>query len=373
MRSRAAVLREVGQPFRVEDLDVAEPREGEVLVRIVAAGICHSDQHFVSGYRKVRLPIVLGHEGAGVVEAVGPGVVGLTLGDPVIQMFVAPCGQCRNCSRGLFTFCELGGGVSDGSFPDGEFRFSADGEAVGSAARLASYSTMTVCPAASLVKVPPSTDLEVASLVSCGVATGVGSVFTIADVQPGDAVVVFGLGGVGGAAVQAASIAGARAVIAVDIVPQKLDWARTCGATHTIDASREDVGAAVQAATDGAGADAVILAASKVDAKLVASGADCVGYGASLVVVGLPAPDLDILPVHPGVLLRKQVRVTGTLYGGPDPRREILRCLDLVAAGRLDLKSMVSNTYTLDEINQGFADMLAGRNLRGVVLMGGAA
>ncbi len=370
MRSTAAVLFEVNRPFEIKELELASPSVGEVLVRIVAAGVCHSDHHLVSGYRPVRLPVVLGHEGAGIVEEVGPGVVGLHAGDKVLQMFVAPCGICRTCSRGSFTFCEGNTPVADGAFADGTHRFSLNGESIASAARLASYSTLTVCPANSLVKVPESTDMVSASMVACAVATGVGSAINIAGIKPGDSVAVMGIGGVGMAAIQGAVIAGAGAVIAIDLVQAKLDIAIALGATSTVKVGDGDVVLAVRAMTGGYGVDHVLITASKVDNTVIETACELIDTLGHVVIVGLPVPGLTTIPVAPATLLRKQATVTGTLYGSTNPRHEILRCLELVAAGRLDLASMVTRTYQLEEINIAFSDMLAGKNVRGIIVNG---
>ena len=372
MRSKAAVLFEVDQPFRLEELDVSPPGVGEVLLRIVAVGVCHSDHHFVSGYRPIRMPVVLGHEGAGIVEAVGPGVVGLAPGDKVLQMFVAPCGQCRSCARGNFTFCEGNAPMPDGAFADGKHRFSLNGESVASAARLASYSTLTVSPANALVRVPPDTDLTTACMIACGTVTGVGAALNIAAVKPGESVAVMGIGGVGMAAVQGSVIAGAGVVIGIDFVDAKLKTAAELGATATIQAAGADVVAEIRKLTAGYGVDHVLVTASKVDEALLKIACDSADTGGNVVIVGLPAPGLTSIPIEPSHMLRNQIVVTGTLYGSPNPRHEILRCLDLVAAGRLNMSNMLTRTYELDEINEAFDDMIAGKNVRGVIVNEGA-
>jgi Zn-dependent alcohol dehydrogenases, class III len=368
VETTAAVLRETGKPLSVERIELDEPGPGEVLIRMAAAGICFSDHHFLSGRRVMRLPAVIGHEGAGVVEAVGPGVAGIAPGDHVVQTFVAPCGRCLRCKRRKFTYCEVGLGVADGTMMDGTFRMrSASGE-IGTGMRLGSFSQYTVSPETACVVIPKDIDLTVACLVSCGVSTGVGAALNIAAVRPGDTVAVFGVGGVGTAAVAGAVAGGAASVIAVDVVDAKLEAARTFGATHTVNAREVDPVAGIREATGGYGVEKAILCIDVVLPEHLAAAVDSLDKGGAAVVVGGAESSLDHIPTPPASLMRDSKSVVGTMYGGLDPHRDVLRYLDLHRAGRLPLDRFVSRTYPLEEINTAMDDLLAGRNIRGVVV-----
>jgi S-(hydroxymethyl)glutathione dehydrogenase/alcohol dehydrogenase len=353
----------------IERIELDEPGEHEVLIRMAAAGVCGSDRHYNTGYRTMRLPVVPGHEGAGVVEAVGPGVRGVSVGDHVVQTFVAPCGQCYRCRRRKFTYCEVGlGAASDGKMMDGSFRFRSAEGWIGTGMRLGSFSQYTVSPETACVVIPRDIDLTPASLVSCGVSTGVGAALNVAEVTPGDSVAVFGIGGVGAAAIAGAVIAGAAAVIAVDILDGKLEMARSFGATHTVNAREHDVVAAVREATGGYGVDKAILCIDIVRPEHLAAAIDCLDAGGTAVIVGGAASGLDNIPTSPALLMRDSKRVLGTMYGGMDPHRDVLRYLELYRAGRLPLDRFVTSTYELDAINICFDDLIAGRNVRGVVV-----
>jgi S-(hydroxymethyl)glutathione dehydrogenase/alcohol dehydrogenase len=335
---------------------------------MAAAGVCYSDHHFITGRRNMRLPAVIGHEGAGVVDAVGPGVKGLSVGDHVVQTFVAPCGRCHRCRRRKFTYCEVGLGVADGTMMDGTFRMrTADGE-IGTGMRLGSFSEYTVSPETACVLIPRDIDLTYASLVSCGISTGVGAALNVAAVRPGDSVAVFGVGGVGAAAVAGAIVGGAGAVIAVDINEHKLDMARSLGATHTVNAKDRDSVQAVREATGGYGVDKSILCIDVVRPEHLSAAIDSMDSGGTAVVVGGADSTLDHIPTSPALLMRDSKSVVGTMYGGMDPHRDVLRYLELYRSGRLPLEKFVSQTYPLDAINTSLKDLIEGRNIRGVVV-----
>jgi NDMA-dependent alcohol dehydrogenase len=369
VETTAAVLRETNKPLSVERIELDQPREGEVLLRMAAAGVCFSDHHYLSGRRSMRLPAVIGHEGAGVVEAVGPGVLGLRPGDHVLQTFVAPCGRCLQCKRRKFTYCEAGlGAATDGSMTDGTFRMRAGGEDIGTGMRLGSFSQYTVTPETACVAIPKDIDLVAASLVSCGVSTGVGAALNVAHIKPGDSVAVFGVGGVGTAAVAGAVAAGAGIVIAVDIVDSKLAAARTFGATHTVNAKDVDSVAAVREATGGYGVEKAILCIDVVRPEHISAAIDSLDSGGSAVIVGGAESSLDHIPTPPAALMRSSKSVVGTMYGGLDPHRDVLRYLDLYRTGRLPLDKFVSRTYPIEDVNASLEDLTAGRNIRGVIV-----
>lgn len=368
MEATAAVLRKENQPLSIETIEVDGPGEGEVLIRMVAAGVCHSDRHFMTGHRTTRLPVVIGHEGAGIVEAVGPGVSGLAVGDHVVQTFIATCGQCRQCRRRKYTACETGLGITDGTMLDGTFRMHSSGEDIGTGSRLGSFSELTVSPETACVKIPADIDLAHAALVSCGVSTGLGAAMNVAAIEPGESVAVFGAGGVGTAAIVGAVIAGAAAVVAVDVVDAKLQSALSFGATHAVNAAATDTVEAVRQVTGGYGVDKAIICIDTVRPEHITAALETVDAGGRVVIVGGADSAVDSIPASPAALLRSSKGILGTLYGGMDPHRDVLRYLDLYRAGRLPLDRFVSNTYPLESINQAFGDLVAGRNVRGVIL-----
>lgn len=363
----AAVMRAAGAPMTVESITVQGPAAGEVLVEMVAAGVCGSDLHVRDGQYPVALPGVGGHEGAGIVREVGPGVTELVPGDHVVQLFVSPCGECRQCRRGRRTFC-AGGRLDGGTMADGGHRlFDADGQPLGSHLGLAGFSALTVCPVRSLVRIDSDVPLEVAALVSCGVSTGVGAVVNVAGVGPGDDVVVVGLGGVGAAAVMGAVVAGAARIIVVDVNPDKEALASQLGATHFVDARTEPVVEAISTMTDGLGADAVVLAPNQVRPEHFGMAVESLGVAGVVVQVG-GAHGQDAIPVAPAKLMGGQKSIVGTTFGGLDPARDVGRWLDLYQAGRLPIERLITRRYAHGDINEAFADLEAGRNLRGVVI-----
>src|SRR5215472_11444920 len=258
MKTRAAVLRDVGKDFEVVELDLDEPKAGEVLVRLEASGLCHSDDHLRTGDIPVRYPIVGGHEGAGVVEKVGPGVERLKPGDHVVGSFLPVCGKCRFCSRGQTNLCDLGRFLVDNSLPDGTFRYHEGATDFGQMCLLGTFSQYAVFSEASTVKVDDDLPFDVAALVGCGVPTGFGTAVNAGEVRPGDTTVVYGVGGVGINAIQGAAHAGARCVIAVDPVAFKRETALKLGATHAV-ASAEEAHELVLQLTQGVGADQALI------------------------------------------------------------------------------------------------------------------
>ncbi len=368
--TEAAVLRAVAEPLSIEPIQIQSPAHGEVILEMGAAGICGSDRYVIEGTYPVEPPAVCGHEGAGVVVEVGPGVQSLEVGDSVVQIFKGPCGTCRYCQRGLKTFCPTGMD-SSGRLRDGTYRmFDESGAAVGTHLGLGSFARHTVTPERHLVKIPEGVEPAVAALVSCGVSTGVGAAVNVAEVRPGDAVMVLGIGGVGAAAVMGAALAGAERIVAVDVKTEKLALAPGYGATDVVDASAVDVADAVGELTDGWGVDAVLLAPDRVRPEHYETAIACLGAAGVIVQVGGTSHDMDSIPVSPNLLLAQR-RIVGTTIGGPDPARDVVRWIDLYLAGRLPLQKLITQHYGLDEINIGFSDLVAGRNIRGVVTMSG--
>jgi NDMA-dependent alcohol dehydrogenase len=369
MQTRAAVLHRSGEPLTIQTLELDAPEKGEVLLRMVAAGICGSDRHFVTGEASIRVPVVLGHEGAGVVEKLGPGVRRLRVGDHVLQSAVAYCRQCPECVRGHLTHCRTGFGVRDGSMLDGTFRFHLGNRDVGSGSRLGSFSELTVCPERSCMLIPPETDLSVAAIVACGVTTGMGAVLNVGRMQPGESAAVFGVGGVGMAAVVGAAVAGAAEIVALDVRDERLAQARELGASAIVNVSREDAAEAVRTVTGG-GADVALLCIDHVRPEHIATAVRASGPGGRIVLVGLPdAGDRDI-PVAPMELIRQQKSILGSYLGGMNPPRDVLKYIGLWRAGRLPLERMVTRRYRLDEVNEAFTDLAAGSYTRGVLQLG---
>lgn len=367
MKTRAAVIYRPGEPLRVEELELDEPHAGEVLVKMSAVGLCHSDYHVIAGDRPVgMLPMALGHEGAGIVERVGPGVTRARAGDHVVLMFIPSCGKCRYCVSGMSYACVMSAGLSKGPLPDGTFRLhNQAGQNVGQFCMTGAFSEYAVVDERSVCVVDQDLPLEAACLVGCGVAGGFGAAVHRAKVTPGSSVLVVGAGGVGMNVIQGARIAGATTIIAADIVDSKLARAKDFGATLTINSQKQDLVATAIEWTGGAGVDFAFEAISSpaTIAQAFAATAKC----GTVVVIGLTPQSVDSIPISPLQFVLSQKTLMATLYGASNPLVEIPRLLDLYRHGQLKLDELVTRTYTLDEINQGYADMLAGKNIRGVV------
>lgn len=367
MKTQAAVLFEGSDEWTVVDLDLDEPRDGEVLVRMVAAGLCHSDEHLRVGDLVPRFPLVGGHEGSGVVEAVGPGVQHLAVGDHIVCSFIPSCGRCRYCSTGRQNLCDLGAMLMEGCLPDGTFRFHHEGTDVGGMCMLGTFSQWAVLSERSCVKVPSHLPLDKVVLAGCAVPTGWGAAVYVGDVRPGDTVVVFGCGGIGSNAVQGARHAGARHIVAVDPLPNKRAMARTLGATHDV-ASGDEALSLVAELTRGAGADVSIVSVGVVDETVARFAFDVLGKGGREIVVGVSRPDAVNIQVPAFFLVNYEKTVRGSIFGSANPQFDVLKVLEMYDAGELRLDELITTTYSLDQINQGYADLEAGKNIRGVII-----
>jgi S-(hydroxymethyl)glutathione dehydrogenase / alcohol dehydrogenase len=362
---RAAVLRGVGEPLSVEEVELAAPGDGEVLVRIEASGVCHSDWNVIAGVTPNPLPVVLGHEGAGVVEEVGAGVATVAPGDHVVLSWLPGCGRCALCREGRPNLCETSfPAMLEGTLPDGTTRLSQNGGALYHYSFLSTFAERCVVPEVSCVKIRADASLDVAALVGCAVMTGVGAAINRAKVEPGSSVVVFGAGGVGLSAVLGSKLGGARTIVAVDPVPLKRDLALELGATHAVDPAEEDAVEAVRGITDSRGADYAFEAAGIP--ALVTQAYDAVRRGGTVVSIGIAPEGAEIALPAPR-LPREEKIVTGSFYGSCRPHTDMPRVLDLYMDGRLDLDRLVSRTYGLDEINDAFAAMNAGEVARAVI------
>ncbi len=366
MRIRAAVLERTGGPLTLTELDLAEPGPGEVRVRLHASGVCHSDQNAIDGTAETRCPAVLGHEGAGVVEAAGPGVTRVAVGDHVALSWAPSCGYCTECLRDLPQLCSTAWpAMGLGGLLDGTTRLSRDGEPVYHYSFISSFAEATVLPERSCVRIPADVPFDVAGLVGCAVTTGVGAVWRPAGVRPGDRVAVIGCGGVGLSAVLAAAAAGAGTIIAVDVNARKLADAESFGSTGgvLVGASPEETAAAVVEASSG-GVDYAIEATGRTDAMLTAF-LSTRPRGAA-VLIGIPREDA-ILPLPALSIPRMERRVLGSLYGSSRPERDFVTILDLYQRGLLPLDRLISHRLSLDELDHGFELLRSGDALRVVL------
>ena len=368
MRIRAAVLHAPGEPFRIEELALDPPRAGEVLVRLAACGVCHSDWHVATGDTRHPAPVVAGHEGAGVVEAVGDGVGDVRAGDHVVLSWAPNCGSCFYCQRGKPNLCDTyTAPIWAGTMLDGTTRLHRNGgQPVYSYCGTAAFATHTVVPRASCVVVRRDVPLDRACLVGCAVATGVGAAMYTAGVRPGESVVVLGCGGVGLSVLQGAKLCGAGHLIGVDRSPEKLRLAKHFGAQSEILATDgADVPARVRDLTGGRGADHAFEAVGLP--TLQEQAFRCVRPGGTLTLTGLsPMGSTTNFPA--AVIARQEITIRGSYYGGVNPQRDFPMLVELYVAGKLDLDAMVSRRYALDEINDAFRDMLQGAAARGVIV-----
>ena len=359
------------EPLRIEEVELAPPGPGEVGVRIAASGVCHSDWNAITGDAFVPLPTILGHEGAGVVEEVGPGVDRVAPGDHVVLSWLPSCGQCFYCRRGRPNLCEGAlPGLFDGTLVDGAIRLSQNGRPLHHYAFLSSFAERAVVPEASCIPVRRDVPLAVAAIVGCAVMTGVGAVVNRARLEAGSTAIVYGTGGVGLSVVLGCRLAGAGTIVAVDPVASKRELALELGATDALDPKRENAADAVRELTEGRGADYAFVAAG---VPALFSEAYAATRRAGMVVcIGLPSEDAEV-SFPAADLVRDEKVVTGSLYGTCRDREDMPRLLDLYMAGRLDLDRLITRTYALEEVNDAFADMNAGVVARGVLTLDAAA
>ena len=359
---KAAVLYEKFQPLAIEDLELGEPREREVCVKLTASGVCHSDLHYMKGDREHPMPVVLGHEGAGIVESVGPGVGYAQPGDHVVLSFVPTCGQCSYCVKGRQNLCEARYNLQ-GRMLDGSTRLRNGTEEIYHFNGLSTFGEYAVVPEDSLVKIREDAPLDRVALIGCGVPTGVGAVINTAKVKPGSSVVVVGSGGVGLNVVQGAVLAGAEAIIAVDIHGNKLEHALQFGATHLVNAATEDVIEKVRDITRGEMADYAFEVIGSTDAINQAMLAT--KRGGTTVAVGV-APVGAELKIDPDFLHLDRI-LMGCTYGSVYPRADMPMLVDLYMARRLKLDELISATVKLDQINDAFQALDQGEVARTII------
>jgi NDMA-dependent alcohol dehydrogenase len=370
MKTRGAVIMKAPGHYEVVDLDVDEPRQDELQVAMVASGLCHSDDHIATGDMPVgAYPFCGGHEGAGVVSKVGPNTKGWEVGDHVIFSFLPGCGRCRWCASGHQNLCDLGATLLVGSrFDDAtSFRMHLeDGTNVGQMCGIGTFAEHTTVAVDSAVKVDKDLPLEKVCLLGCGVGTGWGSAVNSAEVRPGDTVIVMGVGGIGINAVQGAAHAGASNVVAVDPIAFKREKAMELGATHAFE-NMADATEFAKSVTNGQGADSAIVTTGVVRGEHVGEAFSSIRKAGTVVVTALGDITEVGLPVSLAELTLFQKRIQGALFGASNPSSDILRQVQMYRDGKLKLDELVTREYSLDEVAQGYEDMHAGKNIRGVI------
>ena len=365
MKAKAAILFEVGQKLELRDVEVQPPQAGEVLVRMAAGGVCHSDLHVMTGHLVASLPAILGHEGSGIVADVGPGVTSVKPGDHVIPLWRLSCGTCEYCSDGRPALCPEGTQIRmTGRLLDGSTRFTLDGQEIKHFAGVSSFAESSVIPARAVLKIPEDFPLDRAALLGCAVITGVGAVFNCARVRPGSSVAVFGAGGIGLNVIQGAAIAGAEKIIAVDILPNKLEFARQFGATHTINGSTANAVEQIRALTDGKGVEyafeAIGLPATMRQAY------DSLRKRGMAVVVGVTPMTAEVsVPVMS--LVYEERILTGSVYGSSRPSIDIPKLIALYRTGKLKLDELLTRRYPFAQINEAYDALERGEVARSVV------
>jgi S-(hydroxymethyl)glutathione dehydrogenase / alcohol dehydrogenase len=360
--TKAAVMWAFNEPLKIESLKLKAPREDEIVVKVVASGVCHSDLSVLQMKLPVPPPVVLGHEGAGIVEEVGKGVTNVQVGDHVVLSWVENCGKCHYCISGHDHLCDTG---IRNAMAGQEAVFEKDGVDISRMAGVASFSERTIVRATSAIPIAKEIPLDKACLVGCGVMTGVGAVVNTAKVRPGDTVAVFGCGGVGLNVIQGAALSGAARIIAVDLVPSKLQLAKTFGATDVVNGREADAVDAIQQATGGLGVDyafEVIGAAAVIQQAFQA-----IKRGGKVIVVGVPGFGTEVsLPGFDIPLQEKSV--IGSLYGSANMHRDMPRLLELYMQKRLKIDELISRRIKLDDVNAAFEAMEKGEVARSVIV-----
>ena len=364
MRIEAAILWEQGQPLSVEVADLDPPGPGEVLVEVKAAGVCHSDLHPARGDWPMKTPVVLGHEGSGIVREVGPSVASLQPGDHVVLSWSPACGTCPPCLEGRAVLCDRVEKVTyRNKLPSGGMRLHARDKDIAPFLGTACFSDFVVIPAEGAIRVPRDVPFDALATLGCAVITGVGAVTNAARVPPGSRVAIIGAGGVGLNVVQGAAISKCDAIIAIDLRPVPLALAKQFGATHTVDAS-SDVPAAVRELSNGRGVDYVFDTVGSP--ATLTSALACARKGGTVVLTGLARGDSQAaFPMFSFVMQEK--RLIGSVYGSGQPTRDIPHLVSLYEEGRLKLKELVTRTYALGQINDALTALAASDGARGVI------
>ena len=368
MRMKAAVLHSVREPLTIEEVELDPPKAGEVLVKMVASGICHSDIHYFTGDSPTNKPVVLGHEGAGIVEEIGEGVTRVKPGDHVILTFLPSCGRCKWCHTGRPTMCDLGAKIRTGLMVDGTTRHhrASDGADLYSFLFISTYGEYSVAPEASMVVVPEYLPLEKLCLLGCGFTTGFGTITNKLHIKPGETVTIIGCGGLGLSAIQGARISGAGKIIAVDVHEEKLAMARKFGATHTI-LNKHDADAVVNEITEitwGVGTDySLEYVGWSQSNETLDIAFRAIRKGGAMCIVGVALEDQRTLPFDPFTVTIYRKKIMGALFGDAQFQVDIPRYVSLYEQGQINLDDMVTKELSLDQINTGFETVLAGNKV----------
>jgi NDMA-dependent alcohol dehydrogenase len=380
MKVRASVVGGVKEPWKTEEIEIDAPHPYEVQVKMSYAGLCQSDEHLRQGdfslppeFLKMltpngsMFPAIGGHEGSGIVEAIGEGVRGFAVGDSVAVSFIPSCGTCHYCSSGRAFICDLNATVVAGpQISDGTYRHHLGDEALNRMCQLGTFAERIVVSENSLVKIDTGVNMRAAALISCGVSTGFGAAVDRAKVQPGECVMVIGCGGVGSGAIQGARIAGAETIIAVDLIESKVERAKQIGATHGAANTLEATFLAAEL-TRGRLADVVILTPTTLTGDLIGPAVQAAGKDGRIVTVSISPFDQTDVTLPLGMFTMYNKTLMGTVFGSAPPRNQIPRLLELYRTGALKIDEMVTTEYTLDQVQQGYDDLEAGKNVRGVV------
>src|SRR5580700_6023756 len=379
MKTRAVVCLGLDEPWKLEEIEIDPPANREIRVKMVYSGMCHSDEHLRTGDIsappevlemigvKSMFPVVGGHEGSGIVTETGTNVTQVAVGDHVAVSFIPSCGTCHWCASGRQNLCDLGmSTLAGGMISDGTYRYHLGGENLNRMAQLGTFSDEMVCHENSVVRIEPYANMKAAALISCGISTGFGSAVDRAKVKPGETVVVVGCGGVGSGAIQGARIAGARTIIAVDPVPFKLDKAVEVGATH-VAASILDAQMMLPELTMGRNADVVILTPGTLKGELIAQACACGSKDARIVVTAIAPFDQMDVQLNLFNLAMFNQAILGTVFGSQSPRVQVPNLLNLYESGALEIDELITQEYTLDQVQQGYDDQAAGTIIRGVV------
>ncbi len=365
MKTLAAVMWESPGNFEITECELDPPKAGEVLVQFEYAGLCHSDEHMRHGDLGFTPPMVGGHEGSGVVLEVGEGVNHIKPGDHFISSWMPSCGRCRFCLMGKTNLCDNGQYIMQNAMLDGTQRLHARGQGMGGVDILGTFSQYNVIPQEAVVVIDKAIPLDSVAITACGVPTGWGAAVYAANTRPGDTIVVYGIGGIGINAIQGAAMAGAERVVAVDPVEFKREMAVKMGATHTF-ATAEEAHEQIWAETWGQGADACIVTVGLIDKKVVSDAFKLVRKAGTVVVTALANPELTLdIPSLELTLYEK--RLVGSLFGSGNPHHDIRKIVDLYMKGQIKLDELITSRYPLEDVNQGYDDMLAGKNIRGIL------
>jgi S-(hydroxymethyl)glutathione dehydrogenase/alcohol dehydrogenase len=368
MKTKGALIWEFNQPWSIEEIEIGDPQPGEVKVQMEASGMCHSDHHLVTGgIPMMGFPVLGGHEGAGIVTEVGAGVEGVAPGDHVVMSFIPSCGKCPSCQAGLRNLCDLGAGLLGGvAIADGTHRIHSKGQPVFPMTLLGTFSPYMVVHESSVVKIDPSIPFEVACLVGCGVTTGYGSATHTAQIKPGEDVAVVGVGGVGMSALQGAVVSGARNIFVIEPVEWKRDAALKFGATHAYP-DMETAMMGIAEVTQGFMAKKVIVTVGEVHGADVDNYMNITSKSGTCVMTAIGSMLDTNVTLNLAMLTLMQKNLQGTIFGGGNPYHDIPQILSMYKMGKINIDDMITRQYRLEQINEGYQDMLEGRNIRGVI------